>query len=146
MTCLPIVLYGCSIIAWIWSVRGGGEMRLTTPFVHLAGVHHRAFEIRVNDGTVGLSTTGWFETQPGGLETILGVRSYWPRIYLRRYDTDRPRFLSLIFDVQPGETVLSPGIGVGKRRGIAVPLWTSTMIFGFLAWYTARRERLRRRR
>jgi hypothetical protein len=138
---LPIALFACSIIAWIWSVRGGGTIALTTPFVHPFGIHHREFEIRVYKGAMAVSTTGWFETEPGNLSTILRVRGYWPQIHLTRYGHDRQHFLSFVFNIQPGETALSAGIGVGKRRALVFPLWTSTIVFGLLAWGSVRRTR-----
>jgi hypothetical protein len=144
-TYLPVTLFGCSIIAWIWSVRGGGVIALTTPFVHPFGIHHREVEVRVSNGGVLIGTTGWFETYPGNLQTILGVRGYWPQLSLSRYQPDRHHFLSFIFAIQPGETALSPGVGVGKHRAIAFPLWTSTLIFGLLTWRSARRARIRHR-
>ena len=143
---LPIGLFVFSIIAWIWSVRGGGSIALTSPFIHPFGIHHRELEVRVSNGAMGLATTGWFETSPGNLETILRVRGYWPQMDLKRYGLDRrQRFLSFDFGIRPNETALSAGIGVGKRRAIAFPLWTPAVVFGLLVWHNGRRARLQRR-
>src|SRR5439155_19051871 len=54
---------------------------------------------------------------------LLQYRGDTPKLRWRSEPVERVRIISFAFHVIRGETVLSGGLGVGKRREIIVPIW-----------------------